>query len=209
MSCLGAGYLPVPPRVWSRVQNSCSLDESKDNHAFAQAEATQMKNKGNVLQYKKNSSNLTKQQRYAKIARGQWTNRHITWASQSQTVSDPNTKQLKRVNSTRVTVDPVSRAITETTLPLSVCSKSMNPLVILDGGSMLCNAQTNVCTGQTKIQPSGPSYFPTSDSDVPGTIQYLTWDDNMSPWYPKPRRVMNNSGTKWPTGAKFIRTAHT
>ena len=53
MSCLGAGYLPVPPRVWSRVQNSCSLDESKDNHAFAQAEATQMKNKGNVLQYKK------------------------------------------------------------------------------------------------------------------------------------------------------------
>ena len=49
MSCLGNDYNPNPTRVWSRFQNNCSATDS-DN----------MKYKANVLQYKQNSSNLTK-----------------------------------------------------------------------------------------------------------------------------------------------------
>ena len=209
MSCLGKNYLPVPPRVWSRVQNSCSVADNQTSNGLLEAEILQMRNKGNVLQYKKNSSNLTKQQRYAKIARGQWTSRNITWATQTETISNPNTKMLKRNNATRIAVEPVSRVITETTLPLSVCSQNYDPLVIQDGGSMLCNTQENPCTGETIMKPSGSNFYPTTVSDVPGQVQYLTWNENTAPWYPKPRRQMNNSTTKWPEGAKFIRTAQT
>lgn len=49
-----------------------------------------------VLQYLQNSSTLTRQQRYAQIANGEWTNRTTSWASQSQLVTNPNTKNLLR-----------------------------------------------------------------------------------------------------------------
>jgi hypothetical protein len=70
--------------------------------------------KGNVLQYKKNSSNLTKNQRYAQIAKGAWTNRTKTWASQTETTSSPNTSWLKNVNNRllcNVTEDPYTGKI--------------------------------------------------------------------------------------------------
>ena len=66
-------YNPVPPRVWSRVQNPCTFDVNNLNTDYARAEYDrQMLLKGNILQYKKNSSNLTKKQRYTQIAKGMW-----------------------------------------------------------------------------------------------------------------------------------------
>jgi hypothetical protein len=211
MSCLGNAYLPVPPRVWNRVQARCSLENTDDayiNYLQLNEEAN-MLNKGNVLQYKNNSSNLTKNQKYAKMARGQWTNRQITWASQSQTVSNPNTKLLKRNGATRVIIDPITGTTTPTDLPLS-CPLNTNmdrTLVIQEGGTMQCNVQENPCTGQVVVQPSGSAYFPTTDSDVPGPVKQLFWKNGTQTWYPKPRKTMNTSTTKWPVGAKHIRVA--
>jgi hypothetical protein len=88
MSCLGPLYNPQPPREWYRFSNILEIETAE----------TRMLQKGNVLQYKKNSLDLTKQQRYAQIARGLWTNRNTTWASQSETYSNPNLKSLQRVN---------------------------------------------------------------------------------------------------------------
>lgn len=217
MSCLGKTYIPIPPRVWYRVQNRCSLDDNDDYTTnqisyFADAEAAQMRNKGNVLQYKGNSSNLTKSQRFAKIARGQWTNRTITWATQSQTATNPNTRMLKRVGSVNVAINPVSRTIVETTAPLT-CPQpqsvdTADEIVIQDGGSMLCNVQENVCTGATVVQPSGSICNPTSDSDVPGPIRDLCWRDGTPTWYPRQRLTMPTATTSWPLNAKFIRAAH-
>ena len=215
MSCLGNNYLPVPPRVWNRVQNSCTLEPlntvpSTDVYInyLKDNENANMLAKGNVLQHKNNSSNLTKKQQYAKMARGQWTTRHITWATQSQTVSNPNSKMLKRNGAVNVLVDPFTGAVTETTLPLT-CPNNLNDgqLVIQDGGTLQCDAQQNSCTGKIVIQPSRQRVFPTSDSDVPGTIRPLYWKDGTQTWYPKPRRVMNNSTDGWPIGAKHIQTA--
>ena len=76
MSCYN-NYLPQPTRVWSRVQNTCV------QLSLSEADKIAMLNKGNVLQYKANSSNLTKAQKYSKIAKGQWINRNTTWATQS------------------------------------------------------------------------------------------------------------------------------
>ena len=122
MSCLGNSYLPQPPREWNRYENSCAylnltenlltnLDEEiyvpflrktiiKKDFLYQLA----VYRKGNILQYKKNSSNLTKQQRYSQIARGSWTNRNTTWASQSDTYSNPNTQSLKRVGYGSITI---------------------------------------------------------------------------------------------------------
>ena len=69
MSCFNNCYLPNPPRAWFRVQNSCSLNTDTNNNTntntninanYLLGEKTAMLNKGNVLQYKVNSSNLFK-----------------------------------------------------------------------------------------------------------------------------------------------------
>ena len=106
-------YLPKPPRAWTRFENSCVyLKENQTNPnaeiyvpilkqtiTYAElAHINQLYKKGNILQYKSNSSNLTKQQRYSQIARGAWTNRNTTWASQTDKYSNPNTQSLKRIN---------------------------------------------------------------------------------------------------------------
>lgn len=100
---------PDPARAWSRVQNRCSTDIDSPEQVYipylkktvplsAVGYEYAVISKGNVLQYKCNSSNITKKQRYSQIAKGMWTNRTTTWASQTQTTSMPNTLQLPRTN---------------------------------------------------------------------------------------------------------------
>ena len=111
MSCLGPDYNPVPPKEWYRFQNACpgtapQIDEAISFNAAdpitgvlkAYKYQLAVYKKGNVLQYKKNSSDLTKNQRYSQIAKGMWTNRTKTWGSQSESVTNPNSDLLKRVN---------------------------------------------------------------------------------------------------------------
>lgn len=105
MACFSFNGLPPdPPRVWSRVQGVCSTFPI-DTISPAEADIIAMASKGNVLQYKNNSSNITKQQRYSQIAKGQWTNRNTTWASQAITTTMPNTQSLKRVNYKTIYLD--------------------------------------------------------------------------------------------------------
>jgi len=255
MSCLGPCYLPVPPRQWSRVQNSCAYDTESPPETIkvpligttipfsALAYQTALINKGNVLQYKKNSSNLNKQQIYTQIAKGMWTNRNTTWATQSQTYSNPNTQHLKRIGGEFITVNgevnticPVIPPKTNDILPsIKYTRNNNNPVIpppptvinptniipvvepdapnnniaILDFGNLLCNTTENICTGETKTQPANSNWHPTTDSDVPGTIQELYWNARIQTWYPKQRLTMNNSTDKWPQGAKFIGVANT
>ena len=102
MSCLGPYYLPIPPREWSRVQNQCTYFTGEPPKTINVPllgstvpfpllyYQVALINKGNVLQYKKNSSNLTNAQRYSQIAKGMWTNRNTTWATQSDKYSNPS-----------------------------------------------------------------------------------------------------------------------
>ena len=139
MSCLGKtsnNCKPDPPRQWSRFENQCAYvlptDANTNSLVYVPllkksvtiAEAAyliQVYKKGNVLQYKGNSSNLTIQQRYAQIARGMWTNRTTTWATQSDTYSNPNTQSLKRVNYEVIPLNPGSTGGSQTfCLPVPV-----------------------------------------------------------------------------------------
>jgi len=70
----------------------------------------QMKNKGNILQYKKNQNPLSKSQIYSRKVRGEWTNNKKTYASQTEKLASPNTGSLLRVGGTLISVggDPTS-----------------------------------------------------------------------------------------------------
>lgn len=263
MSCNSNCYLPLPPRAWSRVQNNCSLFEQFESDPTATAVVPYSKkivpastlyleyamlNKGNVLQYKKNSSSLTKQQRYAQIAKGLWTNRNTTWATQSaRGYTNPNNQSLQRVNNINITLagvpttDPVTCPTPATpvnntlppagsggsenpetlpppppppttnlgtALPATVPEPVPGPIVIQDLGNLVCGTQENVCTGELISQPSDIICHPTTDSDVPGKIMELCWNDGTPTWYPRQRYVMSNSGNKWPVNATLVSAVH-
>lgn len=195
-------YNPIPPRVWSRVQNPCSViayknDDPGANSDFARADyERQMLLKGNILQYKKNSSSLTKKQRYTQIAKGMWINRTKTWATQSDTYTNPNMTSLLRVNSS--TVDPSNNVFSSPPNPFG-CPTTAIP----DGGNLVCNVVVDPCTQEViKRTKSQQLCNPTTDSDVPGRIQDLCWNDGTQTWYPRQRYIMPTSGTKWPEGYK-------
>ena len=249
MSCYNSNnYLPQPPRVWSRVQNRCDVDSNDYTivHASVLREKHAMLNKGNVLQYKANSSNLTAAQRYSKIAKGQWVNRNTTWASQStRGYTNPNTTSLKRYgNVVNIAVDPITGTVigpttnpptcpqqfipvypalpsnvggssdpdipppveptpASNTFPAIIPESPVEPDVMQDGGSLICSIQENICTGEITKRISQQLCYPTTASDVPGTIQDLCWDDGTPTWYPRSRYIMTNSTNKWPVNAKL------
>ena len=93
MACFSLNGLPPnPARTWDRFENRCVSDalNFSPNASYVPLlgqyltpneviNEFEMLNKGNILQYKKNSSNLTKNQRYSQIAKRKWTNRTTTW----------------------------------------------------------------------------------------------------------------------------------
>jgi hypothetical protein len=216
------------------------------------AEAYQIYYKGNILQYKKNSQDLTKQQRYSKIAKGEWTNRNTTWASQSQTFTEPNTQSLKRVNYTNIFAStgqgtnlpltcsiPVT-GVTPGTLPSQVIPSVQDPpstlppfgypvnpyppntlpfnpnnvnvepdpIVIANGGSLICNTVENICTGQILSQTTQNFCNLTSASDVPGPERLLCFNDGLQTWYPRQRLTMSSSGNKFPVNYPLLKSAN-
>ena len=209
-------YLPEPPRAWSRVDNKCTYDNTNNNDnsydPFLYHRATLL-NKGNVLQYKKNSSQLTKNQRYSQIAKGLWTNRTRTWATQSVTYTNPNTTSLKRVGYVEYPkndITPGSPAnLAGPFVPVSTLTDPFKcPIFTFkDGGSLVCSTYENPCTGEIVERTFQPNYYPTSDSDVPGPIKYLYWDPRLQTWFPRERLTMSNSLNKWPINYKLFKSA--
>ena len=212
MSCLGPGYNPNPPRAWSRVQNNCTYITSNKNSTSAYipslkknvplgdvAYEISMINKGNVLQYKCNSANITKSQKYSLIAKGAWT-RKKAWATQTQSYTNPNTNSFQRVNyPNTINIDPN----TIEQLP-QLCNGHSIP----DGGNLNGRLIVNQCTGKVIQRFKSVNCFPTSSSDVPGKIINLCYNDNMQTWYPKTRYYMSNSSNKFPEGYKGFVSAN-
>jgi hypothetical protein len=165
--------------------------------------------KGNILQYKKNTSNLTKSQRYSQICKGMWTNRTKSYATQTQTYTNPNTSNLKQVNFANV---PTNGNITYIPGPFNFNIPAPNGCTIdtiKEGGSLLCNTVVNPCTDEVIETTTVLECYPTSCSDVPGPIIDLCWNSNLDTWYPRQNLTMNNSTDKWPEGYKGLVSAVT
>lgn len=169
MSCLGNQYNPQPTREWTRFENRCVYDNTLLQNEFVYipllnqyvyydsvAYELAVLKKGNILQYKKNSANITKNQRYGQIAKGSWTNRTTTWATQSVSYTNPNTNSLKRVNYSNVLVNPSNEV-----------TSSLTTYSITTADGVLC-APANVTSQIGFIPPnntSGESKQPTMPPD--------------------------------------------
>jgi hypothetical protein len=219
-------YLPNPPRVWSRVQNPCTyivpdnsynsiyIPLTKQTVNLAQANLEEkIQYKGNILQYKGNSSRITKNQRYSQISRGLWSNRTKVFATQSQTYTNPNTSSLARVNFTSI---PFPNQIVGSPNNISgpfqygiPNPNNCNTTTIQDGGSLICNSYANPCTGEIVQTVSEQQCFPTYCSDVPGQIMDLCWNPKLQTFFPRNRLTMSNSLNKWPQGYKGLVSAVT
>ena len=219
-------YLPIPPRAWSRVQNPCTYiipDNSYNsiyipltNQTTSLAQALfedKIQYKGNILQYKGNSSRLTKKQKYSKISNRLWTNRTTVHATQTQTYSNPNTTGFARINSVNI---PFPNQIVGSPNNISgpyqygiPNPNNCNTTSIEDGGSLLCGSYANPCTGEITQNVYEQQCFPTYCSDVPGQIMDLCWNPKMQTYFPKNRSTMSNSGNKFPQGYKGFVSAVT
>lgn len=220
-------YNPVPTRVWSRVQNPCSVFTYNNNPnidgsvyipytrkygtPLEAQELAQMIAKANILQYKNNSSNLSRSQRYSQIAKGYWSNRRKCYATQSQSYTNPNTSSLKRVN--YVTFPFPNNLVGQPNNPSGPFQVDVpNPFgcptnILVDGGNLVCNLVVNPCSDQVIETTHIQNCYPTTDSDVPGPVEYLCWNNGIQTWYPKQRYFMNNSSDKWPQNYKAFVSA--
>ena len=164
-------YNPNPPRAWSRVQNACpfSIDDldatsntiimpitGKVVTSSEYSRAISEINKGNVLQYKANSSQLTKKQIYSQMAKGMWTNRNTTWATQSQSYTNPNTQSLKRSGAINITIEGVP-----TTLPVT-CPQPVNIV-----NSSLPTTSSSSGPSEPPLPPPPPTPTASSNASIP------------------------------------------
>jgi len=105
MSSSSINYLPTQNNVSSRNQSSCTyispttndnVYNPLTNQTMSLVDAnnqTQMFNKANILQYKANSSSITKNQQYAQICKGFGPNRTKAYANnpcKNQTIINPS-----------------------------------------------------------------------------------------------------------------------
>jgi len=82
---------PFPTKTWFRAGGApCS----------GTAATRALAKKTEVLQYKGNSAQLTQKQKWAQIAKGKSHNKKQSWASQTQTVTNPNVNNLYQVRNT-------------------------------------------------------------------------------------------------------------
>ena len=222
-------YNPIPTRVWSRVQNPCTYTDASGNsdinynqvyipltnQTVSQTRANyedKMIYKGNILQYKANSSRLTKTQKYTQLAKGFGPNRTKVFATQSQTYTNPNTSGLQRVNySTIPYPNGVVGAPNNISGPYQYNVTNPNGcsgVSIQDGGTLRCGYYANPCTGVIIKQGATSATIcnPASASDVPGS-SVLCWNNNLQTWFPRQRYFMNNSTDKWPVNYKGLVSA--
>lgn len=227
-------YLPKPPRVWSRVENSIVYENSNNinynnvyvplsNQYITQAQAnyqTQLYNKGNVLHYKENAQCLTKAQKYSQIVKGFGPNRTKTFATQTQMYSNPNTHRYKRIYKDMY-LDPYKNN-TIINIEVNTPNNLAGPFEyrtspdfcadndIVDGGHLVAGQYVIRCTNYVYKTTTNNQVIcsPASSSGVPGN-QILCWNKKLQTFYPKNRYIMNNSTDKWPVGYKEFVSAVT
>jgi len=137
MSCFGPNYLISTTKPWYRRESVCTdflagyLNQNlnangtiyipilkKDVLITQVYNEFQMYKKGNVLQYAHahHTSKLTKNQRYASIAQGKWITKK-SYATQTETYTNPNNNYLKRVNYDVINVETGAQTTQPITCP--------------------------------------------------------------------------------------------
>jgi hypothetical protein len=164
-------YIPKP----SRTQNQCTftLNSSYNSVYIPSLQKTVTPSeailydkelyKESVLKYTVNTSKVTKTQKYSQISKGLWSNRTKTFATQSQTYSNPNTTSFLRLNSTNILYNnQIVGSPNNFAGPFQI--NIPNPYgcdtnSIADGGNLICGINVNPCSNKvigSIIKPNTP-----------------------------------------------------
>jgi hypothetical protein len=111
------------------------IADNFSSNTFLTDPVVAMRRKAEILNYKKNSSNLTKQQYYALLAKGNSPAAKRAWATQGDAYTDPNTSELQLVGNTLIcNTNPIICAPTSSSdVPGPVMQLCYNPSVPLVG----------------------------------------------------------------------------
>ena len=96
-ACGGVDYVPVPARLWSRAGGNNCPGEGYSTYDLDQ------RRKAEILKYKGNGAQMSKAQQYSMASRNALT-RKKSWATQTQTYTNPNVNNLPERESEGVPV---------------------------------------------------------------------------------------------------------
>jgi hypothetical protein len=147
-ACGGVGYVPVPPRVWTRVGgNNCPNCDSNYGYEACMnglppysTYKLDERRKTEILKYKKNSAQMSRAQQYSMASRNALT-RKKSWATQTQTYTNPNVDNLPE---TQIPINGVMRTV-----------------------SLNCNGPKNHCSLTSDCDVPGPVIQICVDTTVP------------------------------------------
>jgi len=105
-----------------------------------------MRRKAEIFKYKKNSANLTKQQRYALFAKGNGPSTKRAWGTQGDAYTNPNVNNLEQVGDTFVcnTNSIICSPTTSCDVPGPVMNLCYNPAIPLIGYNQPNRFRTNI-----------------------------------------------------------------
>ena len=166
-------------RPWSRFNFVCQSTEF---------DRLQMRRKAEVLQYKNNSSKLTKKQRYSLAAKNLLTKKK-SWANQKEgVVTNPNTSNLKP---TGFYQNNINNSTFNSWTGLTCCPADQK-----------VSSQPSNIDSQNQISCSNPpstNQFLTTQSDVPGKPMFLKYEPDFPlTMFPPVRRTYKGGAGKWP-----------
>lgn len=225
----GQNYNPVPPREWTRFENVCTnisamqykgnILQYKGNSAcltknqiYSQMAKGKWVSKTSWATQSVTYSNPNIQS----FKRVNYSNITMTGASTTEPITCP-TPPLPSTNSALpsntsiissskppIIPPPVPPSgNTNTVIPSSTPAAVKPTIVIPDGGNLVCSVIENICTGEILETFTTQKCYPTSDSDVPGPIINLCYDERQT-YFPRTRRTYLAGSEKWPQGSKFI-----
>jgi len=96
-ACGGVGYVPVPARLWTRAGGNYCVGAEYSTYDLDQ------RRKAEILKYKGNCAQLSRAQQYSMAARNALT-RKKSWATQTQTYTNPNVDNLPEIQAAGVTM---------------------------------------------------------------------------------------------------------
>jgi len=231
-------YLPVPPRAWTRYDTRCpdaeSLMRQKGNVLQYKANSASLTSNQRYAQIARGK--WSKKNVWA-TAGVEYTNPNTSLMRRTNTSNvaiNPKSGEILGPTLLPVTCPiapnfPIYPALPTTADPMTAGDDlpapdpvpsdandipsvpplpTEEPVVIPDGGTLICGTYDNACTGESSQQRTGQRCYLSTDSDVPGPIVELCWNDGSQSWYPREKRMMDPSTSKWPVNATLVSAIH-
>ena len=143
---LGSSTTDITFSVKKEFLAPAVLADNFSSNTFISDKDIAMRRKAEIFKYKKNSSNLTKQQYYALLAKGNGPSAKRAWGNQNITNTDPNTSGLPQSGNTIIcNSNPIlCSPSTSSDVPGPVVNLCYDPSVILAGYNQPNRKRVNI-----------------------------------------------------------------